>query len=523
MTVRRALLSVSDKTGIVECANILQKAGFQIVSTGGTLKELQKAKVEAVSAEDITEFPECFGGRVKTMHPKIMGGILFNRDLKEDREQAKKLGIEPIDVVVVNVYPFEETLKTIENGPSVAKAMEGKKWKMENDAALIEMIDIGGPTLLRSAAKNHASVTVVCDPKDYDRVSAQIVKNGDTTPELRAELAVKAFERTAAYDAAITKALSNGGKGAITLTNKQTLRYGENPHQRGAFYEFYGQPKPWKVLQEEKQISYLNILDADGAWNLTKEFSEPTAACIKHANPSGVASAADITDAFQKSYDTDKLSAFGVTIALNRPYTPGIIRKIIDQKIFVEILIAPSFEPKALELLKQKPKIRVLALTPSPSPERRGGLLYRSALGGMLVQDEDTQQITEKDLICVTKKKPTKEQIADLLFAWKVVKHAKSNAIVLVKDQVTVGIGCGQTSRVDASWIAAKRAGERAKGSVLASDAFFPFPDALEEAAKSGVAAVIQPGGSIRDAEVIAVADKLGIAMVMTGVRAFRH
>lgn len=501
---RRALLSVSDKTGIEEFAKGLVNLGWEILSTGGTQKALEKAGIEVTSVDSVTEFPECFGGRVKTMHPKIMGGILFRRGNKDDEAQTKELGIEPIDLVVVNLYPFEEAY------------LQGKK-----DAELIEQIDIGGPTMLRSAAKNHAQVTVVCDPADYGRVIDQIKKDGDTSTELRSELATKVFERTMAYDAAITNALSHGEKGGILLMNRIKLRYGENPHQEGSFYEIYGHSKPWHVLQEEKQMSYLNLLDADGAWNLVAEFTEPTAACIKHANPSGVASHKDIAEAFQRCYDADRLSAFGVVIALNRTCTGDIIQKIIDQKIFAEILIAPSYETKALELLKQKPKIRVIEIDPTNRLEWIE--TARSTLGGMLTQNMDTKILTKDDLTCVTKNKPSAEQIDDLLFAWLVVKHAKSNAIVFAKDKVTVGIGCGQTSRVDATWIAAKRAGEKAKNAVMASDAFFPFSDSVEEAAKHGITAIIQPGGSIRDEEVFKKANDLGIAMVTTGVRAFRH
>ncbi len=500
---RRALLSVSDKKGIEEFARELVELGFEILSTGGTEQALAKAKIPVTPVEDVTKFPECFSGRVKTMHPLIMGGILFRRDDKQHEKEAKEHGIVPIDLVVVNLYPFEET------------ARDPKKSKADK----IEQIDIGGPTLLRSAAKNHASVTVICDIADYDRVLTQLKENGDTTDELRAELATKVFLRTAAYDSAITSALSEAKNEGILLTNGLTLRYGENPHQWGKFYEVYGQPKPWKVLQEEKQMSYLNILDADGAWNLVQEFEAPTAACIKHANPSGVASNTTIADAFQRCYDTDRLSAFGVIIALNRECPGELVQKVIDQKIFAEIIIAPSFSAEALELLKQKPKIRVIQHDEIAS----SGVTYRTMLGGFLVQDEDTKLITEKDLTCVTKVKPSKEQIADLLFAWKVVKHAKSNAIVFAKDLVSVGIGTGQTSRVDATIIAAHRAKERAKGAVMASDAFFPFSDSVEEAAKNGIAAIIQPGGSVRDEEVIAKANELGIPMVFTGVRGFRH
>jgi len=506
---KRALLSVSDKSGINEFAAELVKAGYEILSTGGTQKALQDAGILVTGVEEVTEFPECFGGRVKTMHPLIMGGILFRRDNKDDVEQAKKLGIEAIDIVVVNLYPFEE---------SVSKGLTG--------ADLIEQIDIGGPTLLRSAAKNHEHVTVICDVKDYARVIEQIKSEGNTSLELRKELAVKVFLRTAAYDGAITSALSEHENWNIALGNGTALRYGENPHQWGYFYDYYGVNRKWKVVQEEKQMSYLNVLDADGAWNLVCEFDEPTAACIKHANPSGVASHADITEAFQRCYDADKLSAFGVIVALNRECTEAIIQKIIDQKIFAEVIIAPSYSTGALKLLKDKPKVRALSCEQrAVSRDAHGSepIAIRSMLGGILVQNEDTKIVTREDLKTATNVEATDAQIEDLLFAWKVVKHAKSNAIVFAKDKVTVGIGCGQTSRVDSTVIAARKAGDRAKGAVMASDAFFPFPDSVEEAGKNGIAAIIQPGGSIRDEEVFTKANELKIPMILTGIRGFKH
>ncbi|MFH1670454.1 MAG: bifunctional phosphoribosylaminoimidazolecarboxamide formyltransferase/IMP cyclohydrolase [Patescibacteria group bacterium] len=501
---KRALISVSDKSGVSEFARALIDLGYEILSTGGTQKALKEANIDVIPVEEVTKFPECFSGRVKTLHPLIFGGLLFKRGDKEHEKQAEKLGIQPIDIVAVNLYPFEEAAKNKKNGRE----------------ELVEQIDIGGPSLLRAAAKNADQVTVICDPSDYDRVIEELKKNGVTSTELRTELATKVFLRTAAYDTCIAQKLSGGFHNGMLLTNKMDMRYGENPHQWGAFYEFYGQPPGWTVLQEEKQMSYLNILDADGAWNLVCEFEEPTSACIKHANPSGVACHDDITEAFQRSYDADRLSAFGVIIALNRPCTKEIIEKIVEQKIFVEIIIAPSYEPEAIEALKKRPKIRVIE---HHCPEETDIPSFRSMLGGMLVQNLDKRVVTEDDLTVATKVKPTKEQIVDLLFCWKVVKHAKSNAIVFSKDLTTVGIGCGQTSRVDSTIIAARRAGDRAKGAVMASDAFFPFPDSVEEAAKNGIAAIIQPGGSIRDEEVIAKANELGIVMVLTGVRGFRH
>ncbi len=504
--LRYALLSVSDKHGIEEFARGLTELGFKIISTGGTKVALEKAKIPVTHVEKVTGFSECFGGRLKTLHPLIFGGILFKRDDKEHVAEAKKLHIEPIDLVCVNLYPFETT---------AAKLGATRE-------EIIEQIDIGGPSLLRAAAKNAESVTVVCDPQDYASVLAELKSAGETKPETRKMLAEKVFLHTAAYDTAITRTLSDRLHTGVLLTNRTPLRYGENPHQWGAFYEVPGNPPDWVVLQqEEKQMSYLNILDADGAWNLVCEFQEPTAACIKHANPSGVASHADIAEAFQRAYDADRLSAFGVIIALNRLCTKAVIEKILEQKIFVEIIIAPSYEPGALELLRQKPKIRVIENhCMKPNAEI---VSFRTALGGMLVQNLDTRVVTEKDLTCVTETKPTKEQTRDLLFAWKVVKHAKSNAIVFVKDACTVGIGAGQTSRVDSTIIAARRAGEKAKDAVMASDAFFPFPDSVEEAAKFGIAAIVQPGGSVRDEEVIAKANALKIPMVFTGVRGFKH
>ncbi|OGJ56538.1 bifunctional phosphoribosylaminoimidazolecarboxamide formyltransferase/IMP cyclohydrolase [Candidatus Peribacteria bacterium RIFCSPHIGHO2_01_FULL_51_9] len=526
-----ALLSVSDKTGIEAFARALQKNGFTIIATGGTRKVLEADGIRTTSVEEITEFPECFSGRVKTLHPKILGGILCDRTNKEHLQEAKRLGITPIDLICVNLYPFE----------SIATKKESTYEE------LIEQIDIGGVTLLRSAAKNHAHVTVIYDPADYERVLTEVKKHGNTTETLRKELATKAFLRTTAYDACITEILSEGQNRGILLTNGKELRYGENPHQWGKFYEHWGKAdEGWAVLQG-KPLSYLNLLDADAAWSLVQEFEEPTAACIKHANPSGVASNHKITEAFQRCYDADKLSAFGVIVALNRPCTEDIIEKIIEQKIFVEVIVAPEYEKEALELLQKKPNIRAITMCSAPSchsedvPSVGQGypcptegtfrrihkelmrLTYRSCLGGMLVQNEDTKTVMQNDLQCVTEKKPTEGQITDLLFSWKVAKHAKSNAIVFAKDRATLGIGCGQTSRVDAVHLAARKSGEKSRGAVMASDAFFPFPDSIDEACTHGISAIIQPGGSIRDEEVIARANVCNIAMVFTGVRAFRH
>jgi len=501
---KRALISVSDKQGIAEFARELTNLNYEILSTGGTQKALEEAKITVTAVEEVTKFPECFEGRVKTLHPLIFGGLLFKRGNKEHEAQAKELGIEPIDIVVVNLYPFEETARK-----------EGV-----SQEELVEQIDIGGPSLLRAAAKNADHVTVICDPQDYDRVAQELKANGETSLELRSELARKVFLRTAAYDTAITRTLSGGTYTGVLMTNKTVLRYGENPHQWGTFYDLYESGEPRWIVHQGKEMSYLNILDADGAWNLVCEFTEPASACIKHASPCGVAVHDDIAEAFQRSYDADRLSAFGVIVALNRPCPKEIVEKIVEQKIFTEVIIAPGYDPETLKLLAEKrPKIRVIEHHCPPEDT----VTFRTALGGMLIQNQDTKVVTKEDLTVATEVKPTDAQIADLLFAWKVVKHAKSNAIVFAKDLISVGIGCGQTSRVDSTIIAARRAGERAKDAVMASDAFFPFPDCVEEASKNGIAAIIQPGGSIRDEEVIAKANELGIVMVMTGVRGFRH
>ncbi len=523
-TRKRALISVSDKTGVEKLAKGLQKLGYEILSTGGTHKILEKNGIAVTSVDHVTQFPECFGGRVKTMHPLIMGGILYKRGDEKHCEEAKKLGIEPIDIVVVNLYPFAQTLKKVTGGTWSISHADDPAFDVHHPE-IVEQIDIGGPTLLRSAAKNHADVLSICDPFDYDRVLAAL-ESGEVADALRRELAAKVFLHTAAYDALIAEYLSKGEHNGVMLTSGRTLRYGENPHQWGKFYAQLdarsttdrGEHR-WKLLQG-KELSYLNIFDSDAAWRMVQEFSRPAAVLVKHANPSGIAVHDTLDEAFQRAYDSDRLSAFGVIIALNKRCTSGVVQKMLDQKIFTEILLAPGFEPGALELLKQKPNLRVIDMTDVTFAHDS---VYRSAFGGMLVQNDDLKQVTKDMLTCVTKKKPTPEQIDDLLFAWKVVKHAKSNAIVFAHHGVTVGLGCGQTSRVDSAWIAAKRAGDKAKGAVMASDAFFPFPDAVEEAVKNGIVAIIQPGGSVRDADVIKRADELGVTMVTTGVRGFRH
>ena len=518
---RTALLSVSDKRGIEKVARKLAELEFTLLSTGGTAEVLRKSGIPVTPVEQVTGFPECLGGRMKTVHPTLLGGILYRRGDNQHEREVKEHGMVPIDLVIVNLYPF---------GAAAGKLASSGRTKEEWLSEAVEQIDIGGPTLLRSAAKNFESVTAVCDPDDYDQVLTQL-EHGGPNAELKRSLAAKVFLHTAGYDALIAECLSDGLHAGVMLTAGRTLRYGENPHQWGKFFELYdSSPRApeksafppcaqWKQLQG-KEVSYLNLLDADAAWRMASDFSEPTAVFVKHLNPSGIASHEDIAEAFQRAYDSDRLSAFGVVIALNRTCTEAIAQKIIDQNIFTEVLLAKSFEPAALDVLRSKPNMRAIDMD---GTVLSADAIYRSALGGMLVQNDDTRAVTEQDLTIVTKYPPTPGQIRDLLFAWKAVKHAKSNAIVFASDRVTVGIGSGQTSRVDATWIAAKRAGAKAKGAVMASDAFFPFADSLEEAAKHGIAAIIQPGGSIRDREVIAKADELGISMVLTGVRAFRH
>lgn len=527
--LRYALLSCSDTTGLIAFARNLVASGHTILATDGTRRALAQGGMETQSVETVTGFPACLGGRVKTLHPLLLGGILFRRHDPAQCTEATQYGMPAIDVVAVNLYPFR-TRVTAETPQQEA----------------MEFIDIGGVTLLRAAAKNWKDVIVVCDPADYacaaDAAHAGVHSAAETLA-LRRSLAAKAFRMTAAYDAAIARHLTGESDFALratpdrqrerdgimlTLTNGMTLRYGENPHQRGWWFQCTGPffsvenpPLSWEILQG-KPLSYCNILDADAACGAAQEFPEPTAVFVKHCTPSGIASHDDIVEAFRHAYDADRLSAFGVIIALNRPCTEGIARSILDRKIFAEVLVAPAFADAARELLKAKPNLRLLVI-PSSLPLTPSPFICRSALGGILVQESDAKEIAEVDLRSVTEKRPTSAQIRDLLFAWRTVKHCRSNAVVFARDNATVGIGSGQTSRVDAVWIAAKRAGEKSKGAAMASDAFFPFPDAVEEAARCGIAAIVQPGGSIRDAEVFATANRLGIAMVTTNFRAFRH
>jgi phosphoribosylaminoimidazolecarboxamide formyltransferase/IMP cyclohydrolase len=505
--IKRALISVSNKEGIVNFVKKLQSKKIEILSTGGTAELLRKNKIKTTDVSEYTGHPEIMGGRVKTLHPKIHGGLLALRGDKIHSQEAKKNKIKMIDLVVVNLYPFAETVKT---GHALLE-----------DA--IEQIDIGGPSMLRSAAKNFKYVTVISDPDDYDAIWSEIKKKGNTTEETRRRLAEKVFALTAYYDSIIANYLSNGRLKHIALEKISDLRYGENPHQTASFYKDKNAHHEASLVSAQqlqgKELSYNNIMDADGALSLVREFSQPAVVFVKHANPCGVAVADNINQAHKLAYEGDVKSAFGGIIAYNRTCTKNLAKKIISH--FFEVVIAPDFSKGAINVFKAKPRLRVLKvgkINPEPPADN-----YRKVSAGLLIQDLDTKQITAKDLKVVTKRQPTKQEIKDLLFAWQVIRHVKSNAIVLAKGGMAVGIGAGQQSRVDAVELAVKKSLGRARGSVMASDAFFPFPDSVEVAAANGIKAIIQPGGSIKDQEVIKVANKLGVAMVFTGVRAFLH
>ncbi len=520
--VRRALISVSDKTGVIDFARFLAELGVEVLSTGGTAKALAEAGVTVKEVSAHTGFPEIMDGRVKTLHPLIHGGILGRRDDAEHTQAMTWHAIGPIDLVVVNLYPFEAT---------VASGAD--------DATCVENIDIGGPALIRSAAKNHDFVTVVTDPADYATVIDEMrLYSGATSKTLRQHLAAEAFARTAAYDAAIARWFqSRHGNGlpqrlVLAGTLKQRLRYGENPHQSAGFY-VGGEARPGVASATQlqgKELSYNNINDTDAAFELVAEFAEPAVAIIKHANPCGVAIGADLTQAWVKALAADPVSAYGGIVAVNRPLDAKTAAEI--GKLFLEVVIAPEVTPEARAVLAAKKNLRVLEAGGLPSP-KVAGLLVRSVAGGFLVQGRDTDTAGIATPQVVTKRQPSEAEAADLRFAFTVVKHVKSNAIVLVKNGVTVGVGAGQMSRVDAARNAVAKAAEmaaaagepatRAKGSVVASDAFFPFADGLIVAAEAGATAAIHPGGSVRDQEVVAAADERGLAMVVTGLRHFRH
>ncbi len=518
----RALLSVSDKTGLGELGRCLARHGVEMLSTGGSAKALREAGVAVTEVADHTGFPEMMDGRVKTLHPTIHGGILAVRDEPTHAKAMADHRIPPIDMVVVNLYPFEATVA-----------------RQADFAACIENIDIGGPAMVRSAAKNHAYVAVVTDPMDYGAVMAEMdASGGSTTLTLRRRLAAAAFARTATYDAAIGQWFAHTlgetfpRRIALGATLRQTLRYGENPHQQAAFYTT-GQARAGIATAEQlqgKELSFNNLNDTDAAFECVAELEAPAVAIIKHANPCGVATAGDIRTAYLKALACDPVSAFGGIVAVNRALDGATAEEIV--KLFTEVVIAPAADAAARDAFAAKKNLRLLITGAMPDPAAPG-LTLRSVAGGYLAQTRDAGRIAEADLRVVTKRAPSAAELADLLFAFRVAKHVKSNAIVYAKDGATVGIGAGQMSRVDSSRIAAWKAREaaeaagepesRATGSVVASDAFFPFADGLLAAAEAGATAVIQPGGSLRDDEVIAAADQAGLAMVFTGMRHFRH
>lgn len=506
MTVKRALVSVSDKNGIIELARGLVELGVEIVSSGGTANALSEAGIAVTKVSDVTGAPEILGGRVKTLHPKIHGGILADRRNEEHVRQLEEQGIEPFDLVVCNLYPFERTVAH----PAVT----------EDDA--VEQIDIGGPAMVRAAAKNFHSVAVVVNPHSYDMVLDELQSSGEIALDLRRQLALEAFRHTAAYDSAVANYIAGQdvSPDCLVLSSDKVmdLRYGENPHQDAAFYRAAGIATGVAAADQihGKELSYNNILDTDAAWGLVSELDGTAAVIIKHSNPCGAALGSSLVDAYTKALECDRTSAFGGIVALNKRCDAQTAAAIAE--IFTEVIIAPGFDDDALAILTGKKNVRILRAT-----DRAGrGINIRSVAGGLLVQSSDPPDPLE-NLKVVTEAQPTEEQMRDLRFAWVVAKHVKSNAIVLAKDQIAVGVGAGQMNRLESTELAARRAGSRAKGTACASDAFFPFRDGLDAAVAAGAVAVIQPGGSVRDDEVIAAADEHGIPMLFTGRRHFRH
>lgn len=512
MKIKRALISVSDKTGVVEFARKLHAAGVDIISTGGTMKAIKEAGIPVTYVSEVTGFPEIMDGRVKTLNPYIHGGILAIRDNSDHQKAMQEHNITGIDLVVVNLYPFRQTIAK----PDVTLS----------DA--IENIDIGGPAMIRAAAKNFKYVTVIVNPKRYDDVAEAIAANGEVSDELRMQLAKEAFCHTAEYDSCINQYLAGQlGEGnfpekvQVVLEKVQSLRYGENPHQQAAFYrevDSDGGVANAKQLHG-KELSFNNIVDIEASYNLVAEFTEPAAAIIKHTNPCGTGIGATLAEAYKKAYEADPVSAFGGIVALNRPVDLATANEI--KQIFVEVVIAPSFDDDAFKILSEKKNIRLMTL---PLPDLKSGRMdMKRVSGGLLLQQADTFDTERSAMRVVTKRQPTEDEWKQLLFAWKVVKHVKSNAIVVAGGDQTYGVGAGQMNRVGSAKIAFEQAGDKAKGAVLSSDAFFPFRDSIDECAKAGITAVIQPGGSIRDKESIEAADEHGIAMVFTDMRHFKH
>ena len=509
--MKRALVSVSDKTGLVEFVSGLVELGYEIISTGGTKKALENAGIKTIGISEITGFPEIMDGRVKTLHPNVHGALLCVRDNPSHVAQIKEHNIEYIDLVCVNLYPFKQTL--LKEGVSHDE--------------IIENIDIGGPSMLRSASKNYRYIPVIVDAKDYDMVLNELKGNGETTLKTREYLAAKVFRHTASYDTIIAQYLTDkvGEKFpenfTVTYEKVQDLRYGENPHQQAAFYKNYN---PQYSLANAKQLhgkelSYNNIQDANAAIEILKDFKEPCVVGLKHMNPCGIGIGNNLEEAWDKAYEADSTSIFGGIVATNQVVDAPTATKL--SQIFLEIIIAPGFDKEAFDILSKKKNIRLMELDTNLEVSTK--LKVTNVNDGLLVQDADLKNITEDELTCVTNRKPTEEEMKQLLFAWKAVKHVKSNAIVLVKNNMTIGVGAGQMNRVGAAKIAIEQAGEKAKGSVMGSDAFFPMPDTVESAVAAGITAIIQPGGSIKDQLSIDVCNEHNIAMVYTGVRHFKH
>ncbi|MCP5462559.1 MAG: bifunctional phosphoribosylaminoimidazolecarboxamide formyltransferase/IMP cyclohydrolase [bacterium] len=517
--IKRAVISVSDKTGVIDFAKALHSMGIELISTGGTAQSLKDAGLPVTLVSHYTGSPEILDGRVKTLHPKIHAGLLAVRDNKEHQEELSKLNIHLIDMVVVNLYPFYETVMKV--GISQEE--------------IIENIDIGGPTMLRAAAKNYRSVACVSNPQRYDTIIAEMQKNnGGLSLETKEQLAFEVFSHTASYDAVIAYYFSTIRKKdasifpqniTLPLEKIQDLRYGENPHQKSALYKLTidGRTHLTKAEQlQGKELSFNNIVDLDSAFKLVSEFTEPAAVIVKHNNPCGVAQAQSLVDAYKRAYAPDPVSAFGSIQAYNRNVDGDLAREV--SSLFVEAIIAPDYSDEALDIFRKKKNLRILKYPVNTvTPILNFTFDVKRVDGGALIQDADVQLVSRENLVCVTKRQPTPDQIESLLFAWKIAKHVKSNTIVFVKDTETVGIGAGQMSRIDATKLAAQKAYKPLKNIVMASDAFFPFRDNIDEAARYGVEAIIQPGGSVRDQEVIDACNEFNIAMVVTGMRHFRH
>lgn len=516
----RALISVSDKTGIVDVAKQLVELGVEIISTGGTYQKLKEENVPAIEISDITGFPECLDGRVKTLHPNVHAGLLAMRSNPDHMKQLKELNIDTIDFVFVNLYPFKETI--LKDDVTRAEAVEN--------------IDIGGPTMLRAAAKNYQDVAVVVDPADYDKVLTELKEEGEVSLDTKFYLMQKVFAHTSNYDTMIANYLKKErGDDSLpetltmTFEKVQDMRYGENPHQKAAFYREIGKKQGSLVDAVQlngKELSFNNINDTNGALELLKEFTEPTVVACKHGNPCGVGSAENIMDAWTKAFEADKTSIFGGIVVINRPVTLELATEL--KKIFLEVIVAPEYDPEGLALLQQKKNVRVLQLKDISVPQPKDALDLKKVNGGLIVQGIDSELLVEEDLKVVTEVQPSQEQMEDLRFAWKVVKYTKSNGIALAKNKQTIGIGPGQVNRIWATKQCFEHAAElisedATQGAVLASDAFFPFDDCVEAAHQAGIKAIIQPGGSVRDQDSIDKCNEYGIAMVFTGMRHFRH